>query len=246
MKTPYTYNRLLSPPYRAARKVFRKAWHFGNSIHCPICDQSFRSWVTNGTECPNCGSAPRHRLLWLYMNYYCSSIDSFDIELGQTLHFAAEPCLSIPLRKELKDKYQTCDLSAPGMDLYYDITNLNGIRNNQFDTIINIHVLEHIADDHAAMSEMYRVLKPGGRAFIMVPYNRDRLTHEDPTITDPKKRKELWDQEDHLRAYGTDFTDRLELVGFDVKEVFFTETLSDVSMKRYGLWTDVIFVARKY
>ncbi|XVQ84631.1 class I SAM-dependent methyltransferase [Microbispora siamensis] len=38
-----------------------------------------------------------------------------------------------------------------------------------FDRVIAAEVLEHIPDDMAAMSEIVRVLKPGGRAAITVP-----------------------------------------------------------------------------
>ena len=38
-----------------------------------------------------------------------------------------------------------------------------------FDTVLSHEVLEHVRDDAAAMSEIARVLKPGGRAVIFVP-----------------------------------------------------------------------------
>lgn len=38
-----------------------------------------------------------------------------------------------------------------------------------FDTLISNEVLEHVNDDRAAMIEMLRVMKPGGRAVIFVP-----------------------------------------------------------------------------
>ena len=38
-----------------------------------------------------------------------------------------------------------------------------------FDRIIAAEVLEHIPDDRAAMAEIARVLRPGGRLAIMVP-----------------------------------------------------------------------------
>ncbi|MCC6168313.1 MAG: class I SAM-dependent methyltransferase [Caldilineaceae bacterium] len=38
-----------------------------------------------------------------------------------------------------------------------------------FDLILNHEVLEHVADDRAAVAEMVRVLKPGGRAVIFAP-----------------------------------------------------------------------------
>jgi len=40
---------------------------------------------------------------------------------------------------------------------------------SSFDLILSHEVLEHVADDAAAVREMARVLKPGGRAVIFVP-----------------------------------------------------------------------------
>lgn len=40
---------------------------------------------------------------------------------------------------------------------------------NRFDTILSHEVLEHVQDDRAAVREMMRVLRPGGRVVIFVP-----------------------------------------------------------------------------
>lgn len=40
---------------------------------------------------------------------------------------------------------------------------------NSFDLILNHEVLEHVVDDRAAVAEIVRVLRPGGRAAIFVP-----------------------------------------------------------------------------
>lgn len=39
------------------------------------------------------------------------------------------------------------------------------------DAVVAINVLEHISDDVTALAEMRRVLRPGGRAVVVVPYN---------------------------------------------------------------------------
>ena len=39
---------------------------------------------------------------------------------------------------------------------------------NSFDYVVSTDVLEHIADDTAVLKEIYRVLKPGGKAFIVI------------------------------------------------------------------------------
>jgi ubiquinone/menaquinone biosynthesis C-methylase UbiE len=42
-------------------------------------------------------------------------------------------------------------------------------RSNSFDAVITQDVLEHVADDRRSAQEIVRVLKPGGRAFVLVP-----------------------------------------------------------------------------
>ena len=41
-----------------------------------------------------------------------------------------------------------------------------------FDVVTALDVLEHLDDDTAALREFWRVLKPGGRAFIFAPAHR--------------------------------------------------------------------------
>ncbi|MEB2782231.1 methyltransferase domain-containing protein [Algoriphagus sp. C2-6-M1] len=44
-----------------------------------------------------------------------------------------------------------------------------GIADNSFDTIVSFQVIEHISDDRLFLEEIYRVLKPGGKALISTP-----------------------------------------------------------------------------
>lgn len=43
------------------------------------------------------------------------------------------------------------------------------LRSGRVDAVINIQVLEHVPDPGAALREMHRVLKPGGRLFLTAP-----------------------------------------------------------------------------
>jgi SAM-dependent methyltransferase len=43
-------------------------------------------------------------------------------------------------------------------------------KDNQFDFVFSIYVLEHIANPEGAISEMYRVLKPGGVCYSLIPF----------------------------------------------------------------------------
>lgn len=47
--------------------------------------------------------------------------------------------------------------------------NLKTIPDASVDYLFTLNVLEHIEDDSAAMNEIYRVIKPGGRLLVYVP-----------------------------------------------------------------------------
>ncbi|MBT8269766.1 MAG: methyltransferase domain-containing protein, partial [Bacteroidia bacterium] len=129
----------------------------------------------------------------------------------------------------------TTDLNSPIADIKADICDLP-FDDDSYDFIICNHVLEHIPDDRKAMSELLRILKPGGRAILQIPQDMEREeTYEDPSITDPKEREKHFGQYDHVRVYGRDYFDRLRSVGFKVEEVDYTSALSDEEIDRYRL-----------
>lgn len=72
-----------------------------------------------------------------------------------------------------------------GVDVAGDVHDLP-FEDAVFDTVLCTSVLEHVSDERRVVSEMYRVLKPGGRVIVTIPfvhhYHRDpedyrRLTH---------------------------------------------------------------------
>jgi SAM-dependent methyltransferase len=133
-----------------------------------------------------------------------------------------------------------------------DITDIH-YPDNSFDVIYCSHVLEHVTDDRKAMRELARVLKPGGWALIAVPFFfapgktvfRDR-TFEDPKVTTPAEREGVYGQNDHVRAYGLDFPDRLRESGFDVTVVTFPSSFSEEMVRKHGLSRENIYLCRKY
>ena len=52
---------------------------------------------------------------------------------------------------------------------------------NTFDVIVSRSILEHLKNIPAVMDELYRILKPGGRVIIQVPYFRSTDAFTDPT-----------------------------------------------------------------
>lgn len=53
--------------------------------------------------------------------------------------------------------------------LQMNIPPFDGIADNSFDFVITFQVIEHIEDDNAFVSEIHRVLKPGGKLVVTTP-----------------------------------------------------------------------------
>jgi SAM-dependent methyltransferase len=155
------------------------------------------------------------------------------------LHFAPEHIIQKKLRACSNLDYTSADLDSPLAMVRLDITDIP-YAENTFDVILCSHVLEHIPDDHQAMGELYRILKPGGWALVLVPFDPERAeTFEDPDVVDPKERLRLFGQSDHVRIYGCDLKDRLERVGFTVRQEFYARELGPILAERYGLLVEL-------
>jgi len=57
-----------------------------------------------------------------------------------------------------------------------NIPPLSTIESNTYDSVISFQVIEHIKDDLLFLKEIYRVLKPGGRAIISTPNIKHTLS----------------------------------------------------------------------
>lgn len=75
-------------------------------------------------------------------------------------------------------------LNLRGVDVVHDVDQTPWpFENNSFDLVFLNHVLEHVGDVVAVMEEIHRVLQPGGRVVIQVPYFRCVDAYNDPTHT---------------------------------------------------------------
>jgi len=207
----------------------------GDNVECPVCKKSFRKFLpygslgTDNRLCPYCLTLERHRLLWLYLK----NKTGFFTENLSVLHIAPEQPFIKHFRKLSNLKYITADLVSPLADVKTDIRNLV-FENNKFDVVICNHVMEHIDNEQLAMTEVLRVLKPGGFAILQVPMDYEREeTLEDNSITSRKEREKIFGQYDHLRLYGNDYPKRLEKAGFTVKIEDFVSEFPQEKALRY-------------
>jgi SAM-dependent methyltransferase len=230
-----------------SRRRLKIGWlSLGSSVACPICGWTGHAFALHHYPvkpapvklCPRCDSSERHRFSYLILK------DRLPAYGESVLHFAPEPGVEKWLRS-FAHTYLSVDIASPRAMRHMDITALD-LPDQTFSLLFCSHVLEHIEDDRAAIRELFRVLKPGGLAVIMVPI-RGATSYEDPTITAPEQRLQHFHQEDHVRFYGLDIVERLQAEGFSV-ETLSTGTLDPATVRHYGLSypsTNEIFLASR-
>ncbi|MBD6620514.1 methyltransferase domain-containing protein [Komarekiella sp. 'clone 1'] len=212
-------------------------WYAGKQYTCPCCGGTFRKLRSGGVNkrqnavCPKCNSFERHRLLWLYLK---NQTNLFFDNL-KLLHICPEFFFWKGLNSLPLIQYTAAGLNSPFATLEMDIKNIQK-PDNSYDVILCSHVLEHIPEDHKAMFELFRILKPGGWAILQVPLDYEReTTFEDFSITSPKDRECFFGKDDHVRVYGLDYKDRLEKAGFTVEVVDYVTQLGEEKIIKYCL-----------
>lgn len=224
---------LLSLPAWLKRLVY-----YGRKHYCPICGSRLRAFMRFGhlaaEWCPVCASMRRHRFLWAFLQ---TRTNLFDGARKRLLHVAPEVALRPHLQRIENLQYVTTDLHDPSVTVRTDITQ-SCLSADAFDGIVCSHVLEHVADDRAAMREFARILRRDGWLMIMVPYRADAATDEDPEITDAAERERRFGQHDHVRLYGADLVDRLTAAGLSVRAITAGELLSSAHAARFGVDED--------
>ncbi len=245
---------ILRPVYRS----LLAAIHAGKECRCNLCGKSFSKMKppigihADGTTflrtegeagyCWKCNSYPRVRAVWHWLENDYRIQEKANLQL---LHIAPEEQLAEKLLQLPGVTYTAVDKFCEGYHYgefvkHADILDLP-FGDSSFDMVICNHVLEHVKNDAKAMSELYRVLKPGGTALLIVPIDlslADTLEEEPDEELSTDEREERFGQYDHVRLYGRDYFDRLERAGFQVER----KALPSVVVKDLALDPDLEIV----
>lgn len=242
----------------------RKFIHFGSAQYCNVCNSHMRRFNPGGIVnpvfekyeiigggyhecdwCPVCKASYRQRLVKLFLDQQKILRPGLRI-----LHAAPEECFHY-LFNNGKTVYVCCDIeperySYYASPIFMDLTNIT-FPENAFDLILVSHILEHIPDDSKALSELYRVLAPGGIAILQVPVSlKLDKTYEDFSIVTPEEKLEKFGQRDHVRIYAMDYVDRIKSAGFMVELIPATAYAQAKHFDKLMLeLKEQLFIARK-
>ena len=173
---------------------------------CNICGWKGRGFEgiehSESALCPICGSIARDRFL-----YWCwTSRTAYDP--GAAV-LETSPRLGWLYRQRMTERV---DYTASDYDesMHRAVVRLDlqaiELPDSSLDVVLTPHVLEHVPDADQALSELFRVVKPGGHVFLQVPIPQAVTTvptepeyHGDRTLVFFRFG---WDLADRVRSHG--------------------------------------------
>lgn len=151
-----------------------------------------------------------------FINDNINNIQGDILEIGRRVYE--------PLIPRVQVKSYTClDIEKfPDIDIVADIQNMPNVESNKFDTIICTQVLEHVPSPFQAANELYRILKPGGKLIISVPFlnNYHMEPHDYWRFTEYSLKYILQNfSEIEVLNYGSTYHHVLATIGYNGSEV---------------------------
>ncbi|MCD6493908.1 MAG: class I SAM-dependent methyltransferase [Archaeoglobaceae archaeon] len=87
-----------------------------------------------------------------------------------------------PYQEENAEVIHLDIVKLPHIEIVHDLNKFPWpFKDNEFDKVRAVHILEHIWDTVKAMEEIYRILKPKGILYIEVPIFPNPCCYRDPT-----------------------------------------------------------------
>lgn len=191
------------------------------SFRCPICGYQgpFADFEHTShppiryTSCPRCHTYERHRLQYLVIQELG---EQYDFSRMSILHLAPKPALQREFRRRF-DVYHAADVAARAVDFRMDVREMP-LGDGSYDIVFASHVLEHVSNDHLALQEIKRVLKPDGFALLPVPVvSPTTIEYPEPNVH----------EFGHVRAVGADYFERYRSV-FSRVEIKSSEDFDEV------------------
>jgi SAM-dependent methyltransferase len=177
---------------------------------CNVCGWSGDAFIgvahSESAQCLRCGSVARDRYL-----YWCwTATVPYD---ASAKVLETSPRLDHRYRQVMKSRVRyLCsdfDERAHAADMHLDIQDLD-LASDSIDVILTPHVLEHVPDTTRSLAELYRVLKPGGSMFLLIPMPQG--------VTAPPTEPEFHgDNTPVFWRFGWDLRDKLTDAGFRVR-----------------------------
>ena len=184
--------------------------------------------------CPHCNSFDRERHLFMYFD----KLNLWSVmKSGHILHFAPEPHLSRKMAEQQPAQYIKGDLFPANDSIRKIDATAIDLPTSTFDLVLANHMMEHIPDYKKALSEIFRVLKPGGIAVLQTPFSKIlRNNFEDEGIDNEDLRLFFYAQRDHVRVFSeAQFMLALQETGFELAVVKHSDFFSDHDAFYYGV-----------
>jgi SAM-dependent methyltransferase len=196
--------------------------------------------------CMYCGCKDRERHLFMFFD---KLMLWENMENWRILHFAPEICLLNKISEQAPLEYVKADLYPKNSDIMKINATAIPFSNDTFDFLIANHILEHIPDYRRALSEFYRILKPGGIAVLQTPYSKLlRNNFEDEGINSDELRFFFHGETVHVRTFGEkQFLKSLKDTGFSLQIKKHVDFFDAKTGYYYGvpIKEDLIMVAKQ-
>ena len=174
--------------------------------------------------------------LWKYINIVLETLPIAEPIYEFGAYQVEDSGQETDLRPLFADKvFVGCDMRAgPGVDKVLNLHHID-LPDNTAGTVFLMDTLEHVEYPHQALSEIYRILKPGG--LLVMSSVLDFFIHETPNdfwrYTPDALRSLLKPfRQAHVGWYGPDYFPQT-IVGIGIKD---TEVPLEAFEKRYTEW----------